>query len=263
MANGKIRAIKRFASGLGTFFKPEAPQVIIAFLMLTICGMAYFSMTAEQTHNLKVEYEAKKQRLIADESIEPELVQLGETDPTVKYAERQREASSIGLGMSLFVVRQRVSYQRSFDDIQSLLSEFAKSDIFPPQMTMLVPKQAVAYGIIGSARGLYYIRYQPNPLKIEILACGNNGLDDGAVFVLRLPETSAADVRVEPNAKVSVAGKWATLFVSPSYGNAYLPPAFAPPADYQNSGWTIEPLRSAEISPEKLNQIQNFLQNYK
>ena len=262
----KNRRFQFFGSvlkGLGGFFQPEAPQVVIAVVVLTICVLAYFSMNAEKTHDLKVEYAAQKNRLARDEAVETDVVQLAETDPTLRYAERQREASGIGLGLSLFVVRQRISYGRGFSDVQSLLNEFAKSDIFPPQMTMLVPRQTVAYGILASGRGLYYVRFQPSPLKIEILACGSDGSESGAVFVLRLPETSAANVAVEQNPNVGVAGKWATLFVSPASGNAYLPPPFAAADVYQNSGWTIEPLRAADISPDKLNQIQQFLRSYK
>lgn len=260
----------RFAQGLQKFFKPEPPQVVIFVMICVFSLMAYFSMTAEQTHELRVQYADKKNKLAADEAaVSAEVISLGETDPTVKYAERQREASAIGLGLSLYIVRQKISYDRDFKDIPVLMSEFSKSDIFPPQTKLIQTQNAVPYGIFATTRGLYYVRYQAAPLKLEIIACGANGLKDGAVFVLRLPETAAANSSVQDsaadltNGKSAPAGKWATLFVSPSAGNPYLPPAFSDASVYQNSGWTIEPLRSTEFSPEKIQQLQKFLESYK
>lgn len=256
--------------GLGSFFKPEVPQVIIFVTIFVFGILAYFSMSAQQTHELRVQYDIKKSKLAADDStVSTEVVRLGETDPTVRYVERQREATSIGLGLSLFILRQKVVSSREYRDTPELMTDFAKSDILPPQTKLIPTRNAVPYGLFATTRGIYYVRYQFAPMKLEIIATGANGIKDGAVFVLRLPETAAANLPETTaandltNGKSNPAGKWATLFVAPSSGDAFLPPAFSDAAVYQKSGWTVEPLRAVEFSPEKTQQLQKFLENYK
>lgn len=55
----------------------------------------------------------------------------------------------------------------------------------------------------------------------------------------------------------------ATLYVAPAVKDGILPPPFAIADEYRKSGWTVEPLRLADVSADKLNQINQMLSEVK
>lgn len=187
-------------------------------------------------------------------------IPTGDSDKNVRYADRIREASSIGLGMSMFLVSQRVSKNRIMS-LPELMKEFSTSDLLPPGVAVLLPDKAVSYGLLKTGSGLYYLNYSPRPLKIEVLAASFNGLHDGAVFVLRLPDTSAANLKPQADSpKVFSAGAWATLFEAPENPNHYIPPPFSPAETYRALNWQTRPLQQSEISPQRMAQLSEYLQ---
>lgn len=189
-----------------------------------------------------------------------EDIRLGETDSNARYADRVREASSIGLGLSLYLVRERVSKDRTLT-LSETMTEFAKSDVLPPSCEVLLPDRPTDYGLVKSAQGIYYVRYSPSPLKIEILSGGYNGLADGSVFILRVPDTSAANLPLEnASPKTTSAGAWATIFEAPANQNHYIPPAFAPVQTFTAMNWQVRPLQQTELSAARMQELNNFLQ---
>lgn len=243
------------------YFKPNETILIFVgvFLFMTILTvMAMYRKENKFDSNVRYENLTAEQRRQV-ESFNDEA-KLGEDDSMVRQTERVREASSIGLGLSLFLVRERVSNNRTLN-LKEVMTEFAKSEILPPGCQVLQPDKTVDYGVVRTQRGIYYVRYLSQPLKIEILSSGVNGLADGNTFILRLPDTSAAKIPVEANSpKVTTAGAWATLFEAPPNVNHYIPAPFAPAQSFQAMNWKIVGLQQVEFSPEKLQEINNFLQ---
>ncbi len=188
-----------------------------------------------------------------------ENIQLGNDDQNVRYAERVREASSIALGVSIFLVSERISHNRVLT-LEELMTEFSKSDLLPPSVQVVLPDRKTDYGMLRTDRGVYFIRYLPKPLKIEILSGSFAGKSDGVVFIIRLPDTTAANMSPQVDSqKVTSAGAWATLFEAPETGDHYIPPPFAPVETYKAMNWQIKPLQQTDISPERLQQLNDFL----
>ncbi|HLM59896.1 MAG TPA: hypothetical protein VK308_03730, partial [Pyrinomonadaceae bacterium] len=99
------------------------------------------------------------------------------------------------------------------------------------------------------------------PLRVEILAASFNGLADGAIFVMRVPDTSAANIKPDvDSSKVSSAGAWATIFEAPENDNHYIPPPFSPYQAYEAMNWQIRPLQQSEMSPQRIQELNAYLQ---
>lgn len=185
---------------------------------------------------------------------------LGEDDRNARYAERLREASSIGLGLSLYLARERVVNNRALS-LSEAMYEFAHSDIVPPACQVVPQTPMKDYGVAQTANGLYIIRYSPVPLKVEVLSSGAQGLADGPTFLLRVPDTSAAHLPLPAqNRRVTSAGAWATLFEAPLNETHAVPPPFAPAQTYTALNWRIQPLQQTELTPDKIQQLNQFLQ---
>ncbi len=236
--------------------------------MVVVCGVFFFlailttvsmyrsdkKFTGEiRYENLPPEQRRRIERMVNS-------VPVGDNDKNVRYAERVREASSIGLGLSLFLIGERVSKNRVMT-LPQVMKEFSSSELLPPGVVVLSPERSTSYGLLQTERGIYFINYSPKPLKIEILAASPNGLTDGAVFILRVPDASAANMKPPiASSKVSSAGAWASIFEAPENENHYIPPPFSPVETFTAMNWQIRPLLQAEILPEKMNKLNNFLQ---
>ncbi len=247
-----------------SFFKPNETILVIFGVFLVLCAVTAAAMyrnseSAKFTGTVRYENLSPEQRRQI-ESVSDEI-RIGETDSNLRFAERLREASSIGLGLSLYLVRERVANNR-FLTLAEMMTEFSKSDLLPPACQVLLStRPTTEYGMVQTARGTYFIRYSPAPLKLEILSAGKNGLEDGATFLVRVPDTSAAKLPVNANSsKVTSAGAWATLFEAPLNQNHYIPPPFAPVQSFAAMNWQIRPLRQTELSAERMQELNGFLQ---
>jgi hypothetical protein len=257
---GRIRVI---GSTLWKFGKPNETMLVIfgAFVVLAvIAGIQMARGSQEKAFAGKVKYDMKpsvEQRMVS--SI-PEDARIGENDSSLRYAERVKEASSIGLGLSLFLIRERVSHGRVLP-ISQVMSEFSRNELLPPGVEVVSAPAMADYGVAKTLRGMYVIRYSAKPLALEVLGTGWNGLSDGAVFVVRAPDTNAGSQNPGGiyGPKVSSAGGWATLFEAPENEGHSIPAAFAPVQTYQAMNWQVKSLTQVDISPEKLEQLNSFL----
>ena len=244
------------------FVKPNEMMFVFAggfFLLVIITAVSMYRNSAPYQSQVNYENLPPEQKKRVDDVLKN--VPVGDDDKNVRYAERVREASSIGLGLSLFLVSERVSGNRVLT-LPDAMNGFSRSALLPPGVIVLLPEKAVSYGLLRTERGIYYINYSPRPLKIEILAGSFSSLADGAVFVLRVPDTSAA--RLKPDVaspKISAAGAWATIFEAPETENHYIPPPFSPAQTYLAMDWKMRPLQQAEMSPQRVEQLNQFLQN--
>ena len=258
--------MKKVIKSAWKYLKPNEFVLVIfgVFIVLAIfTAIKMYRDPSVEKFDGKLNYEnlsPEQKRQI--ESI-AEDTRLGETDSNLRYAERVREASSIGLGLSLYLVRERVSNNRVLT-LQQTMVEFAKSDLLPPACQVLNPDSQTDYGLVKTERGVYYVRYSPAPLKLEVLSSGANGLADGSTFIIRVPDTSAANLQVKANsAKTTSAGAWATIFEAPENENHYIPAAFAPVQSFAAMNWQIRALQQTELSPERVQELNKFLQRQK
>lgn len=242
------------------YFKPNETMCVILGVFFFLAFLTLLSLyRRDAPFNSEINYEnlspAQKKR--ADQITA--LIPTGEDDKNVRYAERIREASSIGLGISLFLINRRVANNRVLT-LAEAMAEFAQSDLLPPGVIVLFPAPPKSYGLLRTKSGFYFLNYSPKPLRVEILAGSINGLLDGAVFVLRIPDTAAANMKpAVDSAKVSSAGAWATIFEAPDNENHYIPPPFAPAQTYVAMDWQIRPLQQAEMSPQRLQELNDYL----
>lgn len=257
----------RLSSVIG-FFKPDAGQLVFVVAGVVIVGAFALSRFSGDTLDARVEFtndnpvaEFKKSRT----QLTSESIRLGETDSNLRLAERIREGSSIAIGLGWFVLGERVGdAPTTTRDIGELMENFARSSLLPPGCQVLSPISKPDYGLIQTPRGLYFIRYRASPVAIEVLASGNKGSADGAAFVFRVPDRMASEyLASQPNQSSGVksAGGWASLYLAPENQNAYIPAPFAPGEAYLNTGWKPEPMRVEDFTPEKLAELQNFLES--
>lgn len=243
------------------FLKPTETMCVILGVFTLLALVAGISMYRDETaFNATLSYE----KMSPTQKKRAETLALniptGDFDKNVRYSERIREASAIGLGASLFLVSERVSRNRVLTLIE-LMRDFSKSDLLPPGTEVLLPTTPASFGLLKTTRGFYYLHYSPAPLKVEILAASFNGLADGAEFILRVPDTSAANLKPEVSSiKVTSAGAWATIFEAPETDNHYIPPPFSPAAAYLAMEWKIRPLQQSEMSAERVAQLNEYLQ---
>lgn len=241
------------------YLKPnETMCVIIGVFFFMGIVTAVTMYRNESAFDAEIKYEnlspAQKKRVDNIANI-PAL----DSDKNVRYAERVREASSIGLGISIFLVSERVSKNRVLT-LPEVMKEFSKSELLPPGVTVLLPDTPASYGLLKTTSGFYYLNYSAAPLRIEVLAASFNGLRDGAVFVLCVPDTSAANMKPSAgSAKVSSAGAWATIFEAPDNDDHYIPPPFSPVATYAAMNWQVRPLQQSEMSPQRVQELNDFM----
>lgn len=244
------------------FLKPNETMLImfgIFTVLAIVTGVSMYRRETKFEGNLVYQNLSSEQRRQAEKM--PEIAKVGEDDTSFRLSERIREASAVGLGLSMYLVHERISDNRVLT-LQQMMSEFSKSDLLPPAAVVLFPDRQTDYGIVKTALGAYFVRYSPAPLKIEILSSGFQGLGDGATFIIRLPDTSAASLRVTANSpKVTSAGAWATLFLAPENENHYIPAPFSPVQTFAAMNWQITPLQQTELSPAKVQELNTFLQS--
>jgi hypothetical protein len=246
-----------------SFFKnlsPSAYVFLVTTAIVLLAGAARYK--AGQAFDPNVTFEdgsEQSESATKNAAYKVKASTLGQQDISVRYADRVRDASALSLGLGLHILHERISNNRVIPNVRDVLREFARSDLMPPRMTVLEPTRPTEYGLVATPLGLYFVRYRPTPLTIEVLAVGTRGLEDGAVFMIRLPEAQPAPATdIEPQ---NYAGGYATIFVAP-FANAPVPVAFSSSQAYAAAGWRQEPLRTTPFPPEKVAALRNWLASY-
>lgn len=176
----------------------------------------------------------------------------GDSDPSVRYSDRLRDASALSIAFSLYSLNERLVNRRIPPDINSVLEGMKASGLMPPGLEVVN-----GVGVVRSPFGICYIRYRPLPYGVEVLSVGARGLADGEVFIIRVPEAEQPTAMPSPN-----DGKaYATIFTAPM-SDAPVPPAFSSSTAFANAGWRQEPLRSAPYSQQQIEELQTWLANY-
>lgn len=252
-----LKSISRFAGA----FRPEPYQVVVIVFLIIVIGSFFArvrrgdddALNASVLYKDDVAAQQEKQR----KQNKKEFYQTGEYDANLKYAERVREASAISLGLSIFLLRERLMEQKTSVSINDILTRFESHELKPPGVKNQ-PTANADYGLLRTSRGLYLLRYRAKPFVLEVLACGTNGMSDGAIFVLRVPDQ--ARTQIVGGDSTQVVASWAVLYVAPENNRAaWIPPAFSPPETFVNTGWRMEPLQANDVSPDRLAELNRYL----
>jgi hypothetical protein len=144
--------------------------------------------------------------------------------------ERIREATAVALSVSLFAATESLSHRIPASDL-ALLSGVEKAGLLPPGMRLI--DNSV---LISSERGTLQVRYQPEPLCIEVVSIGRERTD-GPALLIRVPSM--------------IAGKDETrdvvLYMATRLDDITIPQPFASEAQIIALGFAHEPLRGVTL----------------
>lgn len=247
----KIKIFSKFYQSL------EPIHLLFAAVGLFVLIFFVFQYNYSSKSDLAVNYsDTPEKKEIKRKKDRLEAARLGETDPNTQLTARVTEANGIANGLLQFCLHRYFVLNKSVPaNLNELLTEFQTSELKPP----FVQKTTETGGLL-TGRGSYFVRYSPKPLMISILGSGSDSRRDGAVFVLRTPDASAQPIADRDGIK---AATLTTLYVAPDAPNGVIPQPFAVSSEFQNAGWTIEPLRLTDVTPDKLEAVNRMLSEVK
>lgn len=137
--------------------------------------------------------------------------------------ERIRETTALALAASLFAAHESLS-KRIPVSADALLAGVDLARLLPPGINITDHS-----GVVSSARSDLHMRYQPEPLEIEIVSIGKERIN-GPALILRLPQSG------DPQ-----------LFIATRLDEITIPKPFASEAEIIVSGFTPEPFRALTL----------------
>jgi len=144
----------------------------------------------------------------------------------IDTSRRLREIGALGFAVCLSILDEAKLNKRIPGSINALLNAVASRDLMPPGL-------AIKNGEIRSQTGKIYLRFQAQPLRLELVSVPDDERS-GPALILRFP-------------LMSDGGKNIVYFQSARVSNITLPKAFAPESEIIKSGWTMEAWRGSEI----------------
>ena len=139
-----------------------------------------------------------------------------------------REIGALGFAVCLSILDEAKLNKRIPGSINALLNAVSSRDLMPPGLI-------IQNGEIRSQTGKIYLRFQAQPLRIELVSVPDDERS-GPALLLRFPLMSNG------------SGKNIVYFQSVKVSNITLPKAFVPDAEIIKSGWTMEAWRGLETS---------------
>lgn len=143
---------------------------------------------------------------------------------------RIREATGLALAASIFAANELLN-RRLPTSAEGLLSGLNSARLMPPQMDIVGSE-----GVAMTAHSRLLLRYQLEPLCIEVVSLGKISFDGPALLV-----------RVGGNDSREAKQSGAQLFVATSLELSNLPPPFASEAEIAALGFAPEPFRAAKL----------------
>lgn len=144
----------------------------------------------------------------------------------IDTSRRLRETGALGFAVCLSILDEAQQNKRIPGSINALLNAVAARGLMPPGLV-------IQNGEIRSQTGKIYLRFQAQPLRLELVSVPDNERF-GPALLLRFPLMSDG------------GGKNIVYFQSVKVSNINLPKAFAPDAEIIKSGWTREVWRGSE-----------------
>lgn len=151
--------------------------------------------------------------------------------------ERIREATALALAASLFTATESLAHRLPASD-RALLSGVQKAGLLPPGMKLI--DNSV---LVSSERGTLRVRYNPEPLFIEVVSIGRERTD-GPVLLLRVPSMTAGKDETRE----------VVLYMATRLDEITIPQPFASEAQIIALGFIPEPLRAATLPAPDGNQ---------
>ncbi len=154
--------------------------------------------------------------------------------------ERLRETAALGLG-SMLLATQRNLDHAPISSVEALLRAMASDGLLPPDMVLDQNGPSVT-----SKYAIYYVRYRPDPLGVEVVSIGKGSLS-GPPLLVRLP-----DDEFSQNAL--------TYYMAPRTGGGVtVPVAFAAPAQIIATGWQPVTFKSNGVPSEEAQKGRQWL----
>lgn len=142
-------------------------------------------------------------------------------------ADQVTKSAALLMGTTLLAA-QRSMERKAFVNVESLMSGIVSEGLLPPGL-----KQESGAHSFSSEQAVFYIRYRPEPLAVEVLSVGK-GKDVGSVILARLPDDEFFENAL-------------TYYVL-SKGGEGMPAAFTPAAKLIEGGWRPESFKAADVS---------------
>lgn len=153
-------------------------------------------------------------------------------------AEQVSKSAALLMGTTLLAA-QRSLERKPFVNVESLVAGVVSAGLLPPGL-----KQESGANSFSSEQAVYYIRYRPEPLGVEVLSVGK-GKEVGSAILARLPDDEFFENAL-------------TYYVL-SKGGAGMPVAFTPAAKLIEGGWRPENFKAAEVSTSEKEQQRAWL----
>jgi hypothetical protein len=142
-------------------------------------------------------------------------------------AEQVTKSAALLMATTLFAA-QRSLEGKAFVNVESLMAGVVSEGLLPPGL-----KQESGSNSFSSEHAVYYIRYRPEPLGVEVLAV-SKGKQVGSAILARLPDDEFFENAL-------------TYYVL-SKAAVEMPVAFTPAAKLIEGGWRPESFKAAEVS---------------
>lgn len=162
----------------------------------------------------------------------------------IDTSRRLREIGALGFAVCLSILDEAKLNKRIPGSINTLLNAARSRDLMPPGLV-------IQNGEIRSQTGKIYLRFQAQPLRLELVSVPDDERS-GPALLLRFPLMSDG------------GGKNIVYFQSVKVSNITLPKAFAPESEIIKSGWTMEAWRGSEIggnTPDFAKMLDDEQQN--
>lgn len=152
-------------------------------------------------------------------------------------AEQVSKSAALLMGTTLLAA-QRSLEGKPFVNVESLVAGVVSAGLLPPGLN-----QDSGANSFSSEHSVYYIRYRPDPLGVEVLSVGK-GNEVGSAVLTRLPDDEFFENAL-------------TYYVLPK--GSEMPAAFTPAARLIEGGWGPESFKAAEVSTSEKEQQRAWI----
>lgn len=225
---GKISAKKQNTKKSKFFGSPLFNVLLMVALMLGISG--FFRLlewrkinSGTQIQINDTENSSENEKSQKNGIRQPANIFDGEVIDTSR---RLREIGALGFAVCVSILDEAKQNKQIPGSINALLNAVSSRDLIPPGL-------GIQNGEIRSSTGRIFIRFQAQPLRLEMVSVPDEERF-GPALMLRFP-------------LMSDGGKNIVYFQSAKVSGINLPKAFAPDSEIIKSGWTLEAWRGLEI----------------
>lgn len=226
----------KLATAVRTFvFSPIFNVIALVFLLLLVFGgLRMFTARKTEAQVKFVEheqFESSEKENSENQRIPAPDIFKGEIYGT---SIRLRETGALGMAVSLAVFEDTSRQGSAPANLGNIWKIVSESSLMPPGLEF-------QNGALVSATSTFVIRFQPQPMRFEILSLPKKNIESPAIM-MRFP-------------LASLDGRTITYFQSGNVTRFDIPAPFASIENVVSAGWTIEQWRG-ELLPSGVNQMK-------